>query len=45
MVDSDDLMFPEDKTLFSQVFVTMLACAGVPNAQFKQFDTGLTGLS
>jgi hypothetical protein len=39
------LMFPDDKTFFGQVFVTMLKCIGLPDARFKQYDAGLPGLT
>jgi hypothetical protein len=39
------LMFPDDKTTFGQVFVTMLERAGLPDAKFKQYESGLSGLS
>jgi hypothetical protein len=39
------LMFPDDKTFFGQVFVTMLKCIGLPDARFKNYDGGLSGLT
>ncbi len=39
------LMFPDDRTLFGQVFTTMLQRADLCGGRFKRYENGLPGLS